>query len=261
MRAEGPQTAVVFTSAVEAVDAAARSFRVVQVVCEPDRLTPALSDAAGELGAELSVADDRRAVETPGALVGADVGIVFGFGVIFRQTTIDQFPAGIWNVHAGELPNYRGRHAISWAILDGAPDIGITVHRIDETIDRGHALYRTSVPRYLGDEYEDVVGRVHGELRAAIAGALTNYEAGISELIGPGRYLPRIDRTFMNVNPAFIDAPTLYRLVLNERAFGGVNVCGRPCQRAHFRRSELQYKSEWIVRCRDGIELVLFEEG
>ena len=260
MHTDRPQTAVVFTSAVQAVDAVARSFRVVQVVCERERVTHALADAAGQLRAPLFVADDRGAVEAPDTLMPADVGVVFGFGMIFRHTTIDHFPAGIWNVHAGELPAYRGRHAISWAVLDGRLDVGITVHQIDETIDRGSALHRTSVPRYLGDEYEDVVERVHGALRGAIAGARANYEAGAGEPIGPGRYLPRIDRTFVDVNPACIDAPMLFRLVWNERAFDGVQICGRRCTRCHFRRDELPCESDWIVRCRDGVELVLFSD-
>jgi hypothetical protein len=163
-------------------------------------------------------------------------------------------------VHAGDLPRYRGRHAISWAFLDGALDIGVTVHQIDEEIDRGCALFRTSVPRHLGDDYEDVVTRVHGVLREAIAGAAANYRAGIGEPIGPGRYLPRIDRAFADVNPACVDAPTLFRLVLNEQAFGGVRICGRRCTRCHFRRAELPGRSDWIVRCRDGVELELFDD-
>jgi methionyl-tRNA formyltransferase len=260
MNTNNPRTAVVFTSAAAAVDASARSFDVVQVVCERARLTHALSDAAGELRADLLLTDNRDAIEVPGALATADVGIVFGFGVIFRPITIDEFPAGIWNVHAGDLPNYRGRHAITWAILEGALEIGITVHRIDETIDRGHALYRTTVPRYLGDGYEKVVERVHGALPDAVAGARANFEAGIAEPIGPGRYFPRIDRTFTDVNPACIDAPKLFRLVSNERAFGGVKVCGRRCMRCHFRRDELPRRSDWVVRCRDGVELELFED-
>jgi methionyl-tRNA formyltransferase len=259
MSAQTPQTAVVFTSAVQAVDATARSFEVVQVVCERDRLTTGLSDAAGQLGAPLLLAADRDAVEAPGVLANADVGIVFGFGVIFRRPTIDHFPAGIWNVHPGELPNYRGRHAISWAVLDGALEIGITVHSIDETIDRGHALYRTRVPRYLGDRYEDIVTRVHGALRDTIAAARVNYENGLIKPIGVGRYLLRIDHTFVDINPACIDAAKLFRLVGNERPFGGVRVCGQRCTRAHFRRAELPDGDGRVVRCRDGIELVLFD--
>jgi hypothetical protein len=206
------------------------------------------------------LAEDRAAIEAPGALVNADVGIVFGFGVIFRRATIDRFPAGIWNVHPGELPTYRGRHAISWAVLDGALDVGLTVHSIDETIDRGRALYRSCVPRYLGDRYEDIVARIHGALRAAIAGACANYEAGFDSAIDVGRYLPRIDRTFADVNPACIDAAALFRLVWNERSFGGVRVCGRRFTRCHFRRGELPDGDGRVVRCRDGVELVLFDD-
>jgi methionyl-tRNA formyltransferase len=260
MSAEKPHTAVVFTSAPEAVDAAACTFEVVQVVCERDRLTSELSDAAGQLPADLVLTGDRDAVETPGSIAAADVGIVFGFGVIFCRATIDHFPAGIWNVHAGELPKFRGRHAIGWALIDGALEVGITVHSIDETIDRGSALYRANLPRYLGDQYHDVVARVHGALREAIAGACANYEAGAIEPIEEGRYLPRIDRTFADVNPACIDAPKLFRLVQNERPFGGVRVCGRIYTRAHFRRSELPDGNGRVVRCRDGVELLLFDD-
>jgi hypothetical protein len=47
-----------------------------------------------------------------------DLGLVFGFGLIFKKNYIDKFKHGIWNFHPGDLPKYRGRHPVTWAFLN-----------------------------------------------------------------------------------------------------------------------------------------------
>jgi methionyl-tRNA formyltransferase len=44
---------------------------------------------------------------------------------------------GIVNFHNGPLPEYRGVHAPSWAIINGEHVYGVTWHFVDETIDTG----------------------------------------------------------------------------------------------------------------------------
>jgi len=50
------------------------------------------------------------------------------------------------NIHYALLPRYRGMHATVWAILNGEPEVGYTVHEMDEWLDSGPVLHQTAVP-------------------------------------------------------------------------------------------------------------------
>ena len=62
---------------------------------------------------------------------------------------------GIWNIHPGDLPSYRGRHPISWAIMN-TKKIGISVHKINHEIDKGYLLSKTYIPRIKSDNENDI---------------------------------------------------------------------------------------------------------
>jgi len=46
-------------------------------------------------------------------------------------------PLGAFNMHGSLLPKYRGRAPINWALLQGEPRIGMTLHRMVKSADAG----------------------------------------------------------------------------------------------------------------------------
>jgi methionyl-tRNA formyltransferase len=46
-------------------------------------------------------------------------------------------PLGAFNMHGSLLPKYRGRAPINWAVLNGEPRIGMTLHRMVREADAG----------------------------------------------------------------------------------------------------------------------------
>lgn len=44
------------------------------------------------------------------------------------------------NIHAGKLPEYRGSHTLTWAILNGEDSFTLTAHKMAEQIDAGDIL-------------------------------------------------------------------------------------------------------------------------
>ena len=44
------------------------------------------------------------------------------------------------NVHSSLLPKYRGVHPVSWALINGEKETGVSVHYIDSGIDTGNIL-------------------------------------------------------------------------------------------------------------------------
>jgi len=53
---------------------------------------------------------------------------------------------GWLNVHPSLLPAYRGPEPVYWAIADGAPVTGISMHKAAPKVDSGPVLAQTSVP-------------------------------------------------------------------------------------------------------------------
>lgn len=75
---------------------------------------------------------------------------------------------GAFNLHASLLPAYRGVHPISWAIVDGERETGVTLHRIDESIDTGPIALQASTLIEDNDDLHSVTARLDG-LTASLA--------------------------------------------------------------------------------------------
>jgi methionyl-tRNA formyltransferase len=63
-----------------------------------------------------------------------------GYGKLIGKELLESFPHGAFNAHPSLLPNYRGRHAIQWAIASGEKELGVTVHRMTTILDKGDYL-------------------------------------------------------------------------------------------------------------------------
>lgn len=71
-----------------------------------------------------------------------DFGVVFGTGRL-PASVIGRFRCGLINVHRGISGAYRGLDSDLWAIYHGDyRNIGVTVHRVDETLDTGEVVYQ-----------------------------------------------------------------------------------------------------------------------
>ena len=57
---------------------------------------------------------------------GADILITCAYGQILTQEVLDLFPLGVWNIHAGLLPSYRGASPIQSCILNGETETGVS---------------------------------------------------------------------------------------------------------------------------------------
>jgi methionyl-tRNA formyltransferase len=54
-------------------------------------------------------------------------------------------PLGAFNMHGSLLPRYRGRAPINWAVLNGEPRIGMTLHRMVREPDAGNIVDQEGV--------------------------------------------------------------------------------------------------------------------
>lgn len=61
---------------------------------------------------------------------------------LIRHQILESFSFGCFNLHPGPLPDYAGMNAPSWALLNGEPAHGVTLHWMTAAIDEGHIAYQ-----------------------------------------------------------------------------------------------------------------------
>ncbi len=108
----------------------------------------------------------------------ADLFVSVSYDQIFRSALLAIPKNGAINLHAGDLPRYRGRNVVNWALINDEKRLGITVHYVDDGIDTGDIILKHYIPIDDSDDYQSVL------TRATLAGASIVLEA--LELITAG---------------------------------------------------------------------------
>jgi methionyl-tRNA formyltransferase len=96
-----------------------------------------------------------------------DLGVVAAYGRLIPDDMLRVPGFGMINVHASLLPKYRGAAPIHRAIIDGAPETGVTIMRVVRALDAG-AMFAHLTRRIGPDETTDMVERDLAELGATL---------------------------------------------------------------------------------------------
>ena len=161
--------------ACPALEALALRHDVRLVVTQPDRpagrgerlKAPPVKELAACLG--LRLAQPLKVSSDEGVLLlreaDPDVIVVAAYGQILRRSVFALPPLGTINIHASLLPRHRGAAPINWAIIRGDRETGVTTFFIEEGLDTGKILWKSSLP--IGDD--ETAGELHDRL--ALLGA------------------------------------------------------------------------------------------
>jgi methionyl-tRNA formyltransferase len=95
-----------------------------------------------------------------------DVALVIAYGRILPKAVLEAPRRGCMNLHASILPKYRGAAPITWAIVDGEPETGVSLMQMDEGMDTGPVFTIARVP--IGEN--TTAGELSIELAACAAG-------------------------------------------------------------------------------------------
>jgi methionyl-tRNA formyltransferase len=107
-----------------------------------------------------------------------DLITVAAYGQILPQNILDLPRFGCLNVHTSLLPRYRGAAPIQWAILNGDPETGVTIMKMDAGLDTGAILSQAKTPIHPEDNSEtlhDRLARLGAEL---LVQTIPEYVAG-----------------------------------------------------------------------------------
>ena len=85
-----------------------------------------------------------------------DLIISAGFPHIFKKDYFNLAPYGIINLHAGKLPKYRGGSPLVWQIINNEKTIGLSVIKINSSIDGGSIISTSSFKNNKKDAILDV---------------------------------------------------------------------------------------------------------
>lgn len=75
----------------------------------------------------------------------SSVGLVVDYGIIISKAVIDSFSKGILNSHFSLLPQWRGADPITFSILSGQPETGVSIMVINENLDEGQLIAQEHV--------------------------------------------------------------------------------------------------------------------
>ncbi len=101
-----------------------------------------MAAAAAQIGTPLLENDKTRLAALSARL---DILLVCRFELVPPEVFAAPRIAAL-NIHSSLLPSYRGVHPVSWALVDGVEETGVTIHRIDAGIDTGPIVAQSVQP-------------------------------------------------------------------------------------------------------------------
>ncbi|WP_054815849.1 methionyl-tRNA formyltransferase [Nocardia arizonensis] len=141
------------------------------------------SDSVEELAREHRIPvhlTDRADTETIDLVKRAepDVIVVNSWYTRMPAELYDLPPHGTLNLHDSLLPKFTGFSPVLWALISGATETGLTVHRMDEGLDTGDIIVQRSIPIGPTDTGTDLVLRGMELIPGAIGEALAALDSG-----------------------------------------------------------------------------------
>ena len=212
------------------------------------------------------IADEIDAVRA----LGGDIMVTCAYGQILTQAVLDCFPQGVWNIHAGLLPKYRGASPIQSCILAGEKQTGVCIMKTELGLDCGDVLICGTMPISETETYGELSDRLSvlgarliiDAVRMLASGAYTltpQEKEGVQTVRKINKEQAQIDfsktvREVVNLVRAMNPAPVAYTLVNGVK----LNV-----YRAEEYEEELAGKAGEVlcdmpkkgllVRCKDGV--------
>lgn len=97
---------------------------------------------AGELGFEIKTASSKAELDDLFSThpFKSRLGVLIDFGIIVSQKVLDYFPLGIVNSHFSILPEWRGADPITFSILSGQQQTGVSLMLLVQAMDEGPLL-------------------------------------------------------------------------------------------------------------------------
>ena len=162
---------------------------IAAVYCQPprpagrgkkDRPSPVQAKAEA-LGLMVRYPVSLKSPEEQGAFVqlDADIAVVVAYGLILPQMVLDAPRLGCLNIHASELPRWRGAAPIHRAIMAGDETTGVCIMQMEAGLDTGPVLCASTTP--IGAK--ETTGELHDRLSDMGAALIVDALKRLDDLI------------------------------------------------------------------------------
>jgi methionyl-tRNA formyltransferase len=106
------------------------------------------------------------------------VAVLIDFGIIVSCKVIDYFPFGIVNSHFSLLPEWRGADPITYSILSGQKQTGVSLMLLTEKMDEGQLLAQSDQQIIVGETTSSLTKKLIGRSYAMLVAILPDYLDG-----------------------------------------------------------------------------------
>jgi len=133
-------------------------------------------------GVTLTFENDKQDLYGWQQLYQPDIMFFTGYGYIVRTDQLADVKYGVYNIHFGKLPQFRGPSPVFWQLKKGARELGITIHHMTKKVDGGPVVWQYTIPNQAHFTY-DFINQMFGELQ--VKGVIE-----ILDVINRGHTLP-----------------------------------------------------------------------
>jgi len=190
----------------------------------------------------------------------SNLGISYGFSIIFKNKFIKRYKEGIWNIHPGDLPAYRGRHPITAAFLNNEKKIGVSIHIINEKIDQGFLLVKYFVKRGYQDDEISIKKKLFKNLGTLLKKAEINFKKKKLTKIFKGKYYKPFYEGIKINDSSKVDYIYIYNAAKAQKCFGGIMVNGIKYKDANFYTKKKVNNSNEVIICKENKKLILIKK-
>lgn len=157
--------------------------------------------------------NDEHSILNLGAL-HAEAIVMASFDQIVGVRALDTPAHGWLNIHPSLIPQYRGPEPVYWAIVDGVPETGITLHRAVARVDAGPILGQ----RHVAIRDDDTAGTLTKRLVTAGVELLPSSlrrlladDPGTSPDVSTGSYRPSVGHRLLERAATAAEAERMVR--------------------------------------------------
>jgi len=256
------KSATLFTNNKKFVEIFLKFFSVNLVVCEHEKINLELYNFC--IWKKIKFVSIKKNFSFDKILINKNkIAITYGFGIIFKYEFIKKFKLGIWNIHPGALPNYRGRHPISHAILNDEKFIGVSIHLINEKIDSGKLIAQDFVLRSMNDSPKNIEKKIFNLLDSSLVKkAIYNFNNKKFKILKDGKYYPSLINGINIKNPKNFTAQYIFNSFRSQYDFGGVKILNEIYMDCYFYNKAIVKSKNYdkIIKSSDKIQLILYKK-
>ncbi len=249
--------AVFFGTSIPILTEIHSSCELTAVVAEKSRLSEVLTEFCTKSRVQLFSVD--KSADIP--MLNAEIGICFGFGLIFSQEFLERNRYPIINIHPGSLKTNRGRHPLHWNIFLNEPETHVVFHQITSKIDEGPVMHETSFLRNPEWSLTDLEDKVLAHATQNVSSVIMEYLQSKRKypVTHDGAYRPRFNPP-SDIDPTSIDSQTLVALVKIQSKYGGLKIGSNFYIDAKIAEPQFNDHSWQSYKCRDNIFVALKEK-